>query len=109
MDSYNFDKIGKKMPYKVPDNFFSDVEDRILSDICPRGRHSLKRRKGFVRILYRSAAVAATLALLLVATDTAIGKRTHDFAEIALAFDKLPDSDQTYLLETYQEDVFINE
>lgn len=109
MDSYNFDKIGKKMPYRVPDNFFSDVEDRILSDIASRCPQSSRRMKGLVRILYRSVAVAATLALLLVATDTAVGKHTPDFAEIASAFDNLPDSDQTYLLETYQEDIFINE
>ena len=30
MESYNFDKIGKKVPYRVPDTFFDEVENKII-------------------------------------------------------------------------------
>lgn len=104
MDSYNFDKIGKKMPYRVPDTFFDDVENTIMINMRKR-----QNRRNVVKIFYRSIAVAATLALLLVvgSPDQTIDKT--DFAEIAQAFDNLSEADQTYLLEMYQDDIFINE
>lgn len=104
MDTYNFDRIGKKMPYRVPDTFFDDVENTIM--IKARNRHN---RRNVLKIICGSIAVAAALALLLVVgrPDTT-GSKT-DFAEIAQAFDNLSEADQTYLLEAYQYDIFINE
>lgn len=103
MESYNFDKVGKNMPYRVPETFFIDVEQKIIS----RARSARRRR--ISGIVCRSVAVAAAFALLIVAADN-IGLFRHatDFAEIAQAFDSLSESDQTYLIETFQDDIFIN-
>lgn len=54
-------------------------------------------------------AVAATFALILVFVSHDTANDKTDFAEIAQAFDDLSDADQTYLLEIYQDDIFINE
>jgi hypothetical protein len=104
MDSYNFDKIGKKMPYRVPDTFFDDVENTIMINMRKR-----QNRRNTVKIFYRSIAVAATLALLLVVGSPDQTNDKTDFADIAQAFDNLSEADQTYLLEMYQDDIFINE
>lgn len=104
MDSYNFDKIGKKMPYRVPDTFFDDVENTIMINVRKR-----QNKRNVFKIFYRIIAVAATLALLLVIGSPDTTKHKTDFAEIAQAFDNLSEADQTYLLEMYQDDIFINE
>ena len=32
-DKFSFDKVGKRMPYSVPDDFFAKMEDNILEEI----------------------------------------------------------------------------
>lgn len=101
MDSYNFNPTVKKMPYRVPDDFFADVEKRIVADALRR------RRSGLKRIVWRSLAAAAALVLLFLAARPGIFRRETDFTEVAQAFDDLSDADRSYLLETYQDDIFM--
>lgn len=93
------------MPYRVPNTFFDDVENEIIAKTQVR-----QKKHNILKIMYRSIAVAAKLALLFVVgnPDTFKHKKT-DFAEIAQAFDNLSGADQSYLLEIYQDDIFINE
>ena len=104
MESYNFDKIGKKMPYRVPDTFFDELENTIMIEVQKR-----QNKRNILKILYRSVAVAAAIALLMIVGGSGTKNDKTDFAEIAQAFDNLSEADQTYLLEIYQDDIFINE
>ena len=104
MESYNFDKIGKKMPYRVPDTFFEELENTIMIEVQKR-----QNKRNILKIFYRSVAVAATIALLMIVGGSGTKNDKTDFAEIAQAFDNLSEADQTYLLEIYQDDIFINE
>jgi hypothetical protein len=104
MESYNFDKIGKKMPYRVPDTFFDELENTIMIEVQKR-----QNKRNILKIFYRSVAVAATIALLMIVGGSGTKNDKTDFAEIAQAFDNLSEADQTYLLEIYQDDIFINE
>lgn len=104
MESYNFDKIGKKVPYRVPDTFFDEVENKIIIEARKR-----QNKRNILKIFYRSVAVAATIALLMIVGGSGTKNDKTDFAEIAQAFDNLSEADQTYLLEIYQDDIFINE
>ena len=104
MESYNFDKIGKKMPYRVPDTFFDELENTIMIEVQKR-----QNKRNILKIFYRSVAVAATIALLMIVGGSGTKNDKTDFAEIAQAFDNLSEADQTYLLEVYQDDIFINE
>ena len=104
MESYNFDKIGKKMPYRVPDTFFDELENTIMIEVQKR-----QNKRNILKIFYRSVAVAATIALLMIVGGSGTKNDKTDFAEIAQAFDNLSEADQTYLLEIYQDDFFINE
>ena len=65
----HFNHLGKKMPYKVDDNFFEDVTSKILEQLkkeeknklrYPRIHHVRPRRR---YILYWSSSVAALIAL----------------------------------------------
>lgn len=104
MESYNFDKIGKKMPYRVPDTFFDELENTIMIEVQKR-----QNKRNILKIFYRSVAVAATIALLMIVGGSGTKNDKTDFAEIAQAFDNLSEAAQTYLLEIYQDDIFINE
>lgn len=104
MDSYDLHKIGKKMPYRVPDTFFDDVENRILAEARTR-----RSRRNVARIILRSIAAAAAIALLIVVGTPGSTAKKTDFADVAQAFDNLSDADRSYLLEMYQDDIFINE
>jgi hypothetical protein len=54
-----FQKIGKKMPYSVPDGFFDRITEKTLEEARSREKIS---RKPFV--LWRTMAVAASIAIL---------------------------------------------
>ena len=32
-DNYPFDKVGKKMPYKMPEDFFSQMQANVLAEV----------------------------------------------------------------------------
>ncbi len=56
-----FDGIGKKTTYKVPDGFFEHISERTLSKAKQR---ELKRRKTLM--LWRTVAVAASLSAIAI-------------------------------------------
>ena len=92
------------MPYRVPDTFFDELENTIMIEVQKR-----QNKRNILKIFYRSVAVAATIALLMIVGGSGTKNDKTDCAEIAQAFDNLSEADQTYLLEIYQDDIFINE
>ena len=108
--NYDFSKIGKQMPYTVPDGFFDKLEENVMNEV--KAQPAKKKKKATViRMAFRAAiAVAACIALFLVVKkvlpqnqDTNI----DDFENVELAFNNLSTDDQDYLLEVYQEELFL--
>ena len=108
--NFDFNKIGKQMPYTVPDNFFDELEEKVMRE--EKAQPVKKDKAKTIRMAIRAAlAVAACLALFLIVkkvlpqgSDTV----TDDFANVELAFNNLSTEDQDYLLEVYQEELFMN-
>jgi hypothetical protein len=108
--NFDFNKIGKQMPYTVPDNFFDELEEKVMREV--KAQPVKKDKTKTIRMAIRAAlAVAACLALFLIVkkvlpqgSDTV----TDDFANVELAFNNLSTEDQDYLLEVYQEELFMN-
>ena len=102
--NYDFSKIGKQMPYTVPDGFFDELEENVMSKCTQRART--------IRIAIRTAlAIAACIVLLLVvkkALPQGNNTSTDDFENVELAFNNLSTDDQDYLLEVYQEEQFLD-
>jgi len=106
--NYDFNRIGKQMPYTVPDGFFDKLEENVMNELKAQ---PAKKKASVVRIAVRAAlAVAACIALFLVVKkvlpqgqDTA----TDDFENVELAFNNLSTEDQDYLIEVYQEELFL--
>lgn len=102
---FDFGKIGKRMPYKVPDKFFSEMEKNVRKKTqSPAKRCATVYRRVAVAAL-SAAAAAAILFSLNTGTAKSPGTGIDDVEQ---AFGKLSYEDQTILLDFYQEDIFIN-
>lgn len=130
---FDFKQVGKRMPYTTPDGFFKDMEKNILEavkDDTPQAvkiqpqsvKVQPKKRPVFKMIWAAAIAVAASVAVLLVlnidfsATDSSLAsshssqpsQAKSDLEQVDQAFAQLSEADQAYLLDVYQEDVFLN-
>ena len=108
--NYDFSKIGKQMPYTVPDGFFDKLEENVMREV--KAQPAKKDKAKTIRMAIRAAlAVAACLALfLIVKKNLPQGNNTitDDFDNVELAFSNLSMEDQDYLLEVYQEEQFMD-
>ena len=119
---FDFDKIGKRMPYTTPDGFFDKLEDEIWKDVrndCQKEKNdktaTIKPRQARskatkTRLIIRSVIAAAAAIALLLVINMNFGKSYNaSVKDVDQAFSQLTTADQTYLLSVYQEDVFIHE
>lgn len=120
MNQTDLNNIGKRMPYTTPEGFFDSMEDNIWQAVksdfqsttatvapktLPVGRKRVK-----LSVVMRSAiAVAASIALVFVVSMKLSTPSHTSFNEVDQAFSQLSTDDQAYLLNVYQEDIFINE
>lgn len=107
--NYDFNSVGKKMPYTVPDGFFDQLEEQVMNEVKAEPAKEKKSGKAkTIRIAIRTLlAVAACIALFLVvkmALPQGDDTITDDFTSVELAFNNLSTEDQDYLLEVYQEE-----
>ena len=116
-ENYDFNRIGKQMPYTVPDGFFEKLEENVMGawneESGMRNEDSSAAKMAtVVRMAVRAAiAVAACIALLLIvkkALPQGQDAAADDFDSVELAFNNLSTEDQDYLLEVYQEEQFLD-
>ena len=104
---FDFNQIGKRMPYSTPNNFFDRLEKEVKASLP---NESKQRRN---RIIVMSILSAAASLLLLFGIGTKIDKNNdeannekYNMLAVEKAFDNLNDNDQAALLSIYQDDVF---
>ena len=111
--NYDIDKVGKHMPYNVPDDFFATLEENVMREVKADMKQSAAppRRKAWLSKGFRRFSIAAAAALALVVGYRAFSRsQTEDnFTAVEEAFAHLSEEDQEYLLEVYQEDIFMEE
>ena len=112
---FNFEQVGNRMPYNVPDGFFDKMEKDVMLDVKAETAQPKRRKKArTIKIAIRSAiAVAAAIALFFVVRSTLPKSKpvlasADDFASVELAFNNLSTADQDFLIAVYEEDEFIN-
>lgn len=111
---YDFNRVGKRMPYSVPDGFFESLEENVMREVgaeLPSSALSEQagRRTRPVNWLTRGAAAAAIAGIVAFGGYKLAFKAnaTDSFAAVEQAFDNLNEEDQEFLLEVYQDDYFI--
>ncbi len=118
-EKFDFGKVGKRMPYSTPDDFFKDMETNILEavkDDTPQPLKTEQKKRPLMRVMWTAVlAVAASVAVLLVLhIDFSAPHPSHpsqteqELQAVDQAFAQLSAADQAYLLDVYQEDVFLN-
>lgn len=103
---FNLGRVGKRMPYTTPPDFFDTLEQGIraktLGDDARRTPRRLPRRRAGIWI---AAAMAATAAAVALNVPTDDGLPTAP-PSAELAFSNLPAEDQEYFMGILDDDVF---
>lgn len=108
MEDFNFEKIGKRMPYGTPDGFFPQMQERIVSEAMKaEPQVAQARRRPRLRILSFITAAAAAVALLIVGYTTSRQTVAADYADVERAFDNLNTEDKELMMETYTANAYL--
>lgn len=121
-------KLNKRLPYSVPDGFFDVMEANVMAKIKAdaeagtsvgddkadtqmlnkRYRKTIKRTR---TISLSFLAMAASLLLLftILPKNTKTAQQTNDLESIDKAFSQLSTDDQTFLMEVYDDDMFLDD
>ncbi len=107
---FDFDRVGKRLPYTVPDDFFAKLEDDIYNKAVIQKKRKAENRRPFMRVTLAALTTAAAAVILFFAIGGRYDAHSHvGFADVEQAFGNLSTEDQVYMLSVYQDDVFINE
>lgn len=107
-EEFDFNRIGKRLPYTTPDSFLDDIEKNVWESIKDEILPSKPKRNYRLWYFISGGLVAASIALLIV-FNILPDYPKNDFEKIEQAFANLSSSDQDYLFTTYQNDLFMNE
>lgn len=110
---FDFGKVGKRMPYSTPDDFFKDMEANILEQVKddkPKPVRIQPKKRPLMKVIWTAASVAVLLVLNIdfSASSSQPSQVNNGIQEVDQAFAQLSSADQAYLLSVYQEDVFLN-
>ena len=119
-EKFDFGKVGKRMPYSTPDDFFKNMEANILEQVKddkPKPVRIQPKKRPLMKVIWAAAmAVAASVAVLLIlhidfaAPHSSLPSQAdNEMQAVDQAFAQLSPADQAYLLNVYQEDVFLDE
>lgn len=122
------EKLNKRLPYSVPDGFFDVMEANVMAKIKADAeagtsvgddkadtqmwdkqyRKTIKRTR---TISLSFLAMAASLLLLftILPKTTKTAQQTNDMESIDKAFSQLSTDDQTFLMEVYDDDMFLDD
>ena len=113
--TFDFEKIGNRMPYSVPDDFFTKLEESVMDEVKVQKSEAtaLPERNKTVIIAIRSfLAVAAAVALFFVVQPMLTENNmisADDFASVELAFNNLSTDDKDFLIAVYEDEEYIND
>ena len=99
-NKFNFDNIGKRLPYTMPPETFNEMEATVFTTL-----------KSYRIIRWSSLAViavAASVALLLTVAPT-MTVQDDLLTQIDHAYANLSETDQEFLIEISQDDIFLNQ
>lgn len=121
------EKLNKRLPYSVPDGFFDVMEANVMAkikadaeagtsvgddkaDTQMRDKQYRKTMRRTRTISLSLLAMAASLLLFtILPKSTKTAQQTNDFESIDKAFSQLSTDDQTFLMEVYDDDMFLDD
>ena len=119
-------KLNKRLPYSVPDGFFDVMEANVMAkikadaginvggdkaDTQMRDKQYRKTTTHTRTISLSILAMAASLLLLftIFSQSTKTAQQTNGMESIDMAFSQLNTDDQAFLMEIYDDDMFMDD
>ena len=119
-------KLNKRLPYSVPDGFFDVMEANVMAkikadaginvggdkaDTQMRDKQYRKTTTHTRTISLSILAMAASLLLLftIFSQSTKTAQQTNGMESIDMAFSQLNTDDQAFLMEIYDDDMFLDD
>ncbi len=114
--NFDFNQVGKRMPYSTPDDFFAKMQSNIFDAVqdMPQKNTKIKTNRRTVRkwlwpvSLSAAAAVVAMFVINIHFLAPNTPTASSDIQDVEQAFAQLSECDQAYIVDVYQDDVFIN-
>lgn len=115
--NFSFEQVGKRMPYTTPDGFLDDLEANVLATVATDARvapiattHTTVKRRSYLKVVWLSALSAAAVITLFLVMHTGFTASADapSWQTVDEAFAQLSVEDQAFLIDVYQDDVFLN-
>lgn len=117
----NLDRVGKKMPYLMPEGFFKQMQANVLAEVekeemAKASQMEMKHRckAKLVRLYVAAASIAACICLAVLvgrsflSSDSAAPQHSAaSVASVDKAYDNLSNEEQQELNATYANDVYL--
>lgn len=112
-NSFDFEQVGKRMPYVAPDGLWREIECNVLAETGAAAVQkpkvaTLHRKHRFGRIVGLATAVAAAAVLFWGSNAFWRQSQQGSLGDVDSAFGQLSTEDQNFLLEAYGDDVFLS-
>ncbi len=106
---FDFNSIGKRTPYRVPDGFFDELDRQIMTSVQEPSAPRSTRRIPWIRTALKTVAATAAVVGLFFMCNPFQSKTKQSVDKVEQAFNQLSSEDQAFMLQVYQEDVFLNQ
>lgn len=103
MPHFDLDNATRRTPYRVPEGFFTSLEERIISATVEAPAATAPVRTTKAPRLWRSITSAAAAIIAATAIGFGVYTSTHqsETLNVDQAFANLSTADQQFLLDTY--------
>ena len=109
----DFEEMGKRLPYAESDDYLDELiaraTDNAIDHEAAGKRHDASSKKFAMRVALAAAAVAAVFFLVWKNLPTTSGYDAGSFDSVEMAYNNLSVEDQEFLLQVYEEDLFMND
>ena len=108
-EQFDFDKIGKKLPYRIPEGFFDDMQQQVMQQVEEQHRHRTMIRR-ISSVVIGMAAVFSALVYIPWSSNTSPDAQEHAKTESS-AFswiEQLSDDDLKAIDDMSEYDIFMN-
>lgn len=107
--SFNLDRIGKKMPYGVPQEFFSQLESSLNEAAAKTAAEAHAPTPHTWRWVARTALTAAAVVAVILSLTVLFPHNIEpEGLSVEQAFSNLSSTDQEYILDTFRNDMIID-
>lgn len=104
-----FNKVGKRMPYRIPEGFFDAAENDLYSALFEKKPVRKKNRRFYLWSIAGTVAAACVIVTILLNAPAPSHEDLTDWEHLEQAFFSLEESEQNALMASYQNDIFMNE